>query len=980
MSDIDAINELEKILQVNLGNFDQSERNQNCYILDQNGRVTDLYLDGVLNDNLGQIVLSLQAFRKLTGLHLKHNKIRDISPLMGFRNLVELELAFNQIEDISPLTTLPSLLRIDLGGNKINDISVIEKLPNLIELDLPRNQIGDISSLKGLKSLESLNLLSNPITDIDPLSGLSKLFRLRLDEIQADNHSSITRLTNLRALYFSSSNLFDIHWLALLQKLEVLWLFDNNISSIEPLRELTNLHQLSLQRNQVRDLSPLRNLKKLQTLYLAENPIEVLPSWLLDLGPDFRWTDAGERGYINFGNNPLKTPPPEIVKEGKNAIRNYFKQLREQDQDYSFEAKMLIVGEPGAGKTSLARKLEDPDCDLPGEDETTKGIEIKQYYFPLQIDDFSSFPHPEKLRGRSFRLNLWDFGGQQIYKATHRFFLSKRTLYALVADNRKEDTDYNYWLHIIEMFGADSPVLIILNEKFQRKPGLDIAEMRKQFPSIAEAIEIDFAENDRTRLHNLQKAIRYYVSKLPHIGSPIPAKWTDVREKLEKDERNTIAFHEYLKICYDNGITKAQDASVLSQYFHDIGVFLHFQDDPILRHTIFLKPNWATNTVYRILDHELLNQTKGRFNRNDTRTIWKEDEFDLVRDELLRLMQKFFLAYEIGTSGDYIVPERLPSDPPNYHLNKENSLVLRYEYDAFMPKGIISQFIVQMSRYIQNHNYVWRRGFVIERDGATAEVIEDYHGRNMTIRVTGKDRRDFMTIITEELDQVNAQYKKITVEKLIPCNCSECETESIPHFFRYKDLKRRLEKGRQEVECERSYELMNINKLINNVIDEKKSSEKSSTKRRKVFVSYAHEDREWLERVQTHLKALDRLGIDVELWDDTQIQAGMPWRDEIEKGLSATKVAILLVSTDFLASDFITNNELPSLLKAAKNEGTVILPLIVKPCMYTDHENLAEIQSVNNPLNPLSALTENGQEEVLVKLAKRIAEILSSQT
>ncbi len=151
--------------------------------------------------------------------------------------------------------------------------------------------------------------------------------------------------------------------------------------------------------------------------------------------------------------------------------------------------------------------------------------------------------------------------------------MSKRSLYALVADSRNENTDFNYWLHIIEMFGGESPLLIILNEKHSRKRNLDVLAMRNRFTNISEVIEVDFAEADKSRLYKLQKAIKYYVSQLPHIGSPVPAKWTVVREKLERDAHNTISLQDYMEICRDNGIAKSKDALVLSQYFHDIGVF-----------------------------------------------------------------------------------------------------------------------------------------------------------------------------------------------------------------------------------------------------------------------------------------------------------------------------------------------------------------------------------------------------------------------
>ena len=77
-----------------------------------------------------------------------------------------------------------------------------------------------------------------------------------------------------------------------------------------------------------------------------------------------------------------------------------------------------------------------------------------------------------------------------------------------------------------------------------------------------------------------------------------------------------------------------------------------------------------------------------------------------------------------------------------------------------------------------------------------------------------------MTVITEQMDKINAQYEKMKVEKLIPCNCGECRISGKPYFYQYRDLKRRIEKGRQEVECGRSYGMVNVRSLIDEVFNE----------------------------------------------------------------------------------------------------------------------------------------------------------------
>lgn len=151
---------------------------------------------------------------------------------------------------------------------------------------------------------------------------------------------------------------------------------------------------------------------------------------------------------------------------------------------------------------------------------------------------------------------------------------------------------------------------------------------------------------------------------------------------------------------------------------------------------------------------------------------------------------------------------------------------------------------------------------------------------------------------------------------------------------------------------------------------------KNSNDYNRVFISYAHKDREWLLKLQTHLKVLENLGISINAWDDTRIKPGMRWQTEIKKSVLNCKVSILLVSTDFLASKYIKDNELPPLLQAAQQGGATILPLILQPCLYTNHNDLSMFQAVNDPSKPLSKMAQSEQEEVFITLTKRIAELL----
>lgn len=140
--------------------------------------------------------------------------------------------------------------------------------------------------------------------------------------------------------------------------------------------------------------------------------------------------------------------------------------------------------------------------------------------------------------------------------------------------------------------------------------------------------------------------------------------------------------------------------------------------------------------------------------------------------------------------------------------------------------------------------------------------------------------------------------------------------------------------------------------------------------RDQIFISYSHKDKKWLETLQTHLKPLTR-NKTVVVWNDTQIKIGANWKEEIEKALISAKIGIMLVTPNFLASDFIADEEIPALLKAAKEDGAVIFWIAVSDSQYKETE-LRHFQCANDPSKPLDSLPAPKRNAEWTKIMKKL--------
>lgn len=149
------------------------------------------------------------------------------------------------------------------------------------------------------------------------------------------------------------------------------------------------------------------------------------------------------------------------------------------------------------------------------------------------------------------------------------------------------------------------------------------------------------------------------------------------------------------------------------------------------------------------------------------------------------------------------------------------------------------------------------------------------------------------------------------------------------------------------------------------------------TPRTTVFVSYCRRNKRWLERLRVHLTPYERRGV-LDLWDDSRIETGEQWRAEIDRAIERAAASILLVSADFLASDFVNVHELPKLLRKAERAGARVLPIIVEPCELSVHPALAAFQALNSPQQPLAAMSRAETERVWARAATTIGKLLET--
>ncbi|MEF1254572.1 COR domain-containing protein [Vibrio sp. M260112] len=682
---------------------------------------------------------------------LSTNQVVTLDDLSGCPNISYLR---SKIDTNISQKLGPSLvsLNVHAGGSDVCNLDNIktDRLKEIsyygkVNLSISKT----IPTVDGLTERNNTVYYENNNFKISILSFMPNLRRLVLrgNKIDFDIYNDWVHF-NLESISAISCGLDSIDFVRYFPKLSSAILTGNKISNIEVLKDWDSVNYINLSYNQIIDI-----------------PKEVSDKYLLST-ERVGIKKSANHSTINITGNPLISPPIEIVERGSNAIKPYFESMVGETEELN-EAKIVFLGNGEVGKTSLMKALSGECFDA--EEETTHGINIKKYSVPINEQC-------------SVDASIWDFGGQQIMHATHQLFLSRRCVYVLVINDRKDDLQQeqkiNYWLQQVQTFGGNSKVIIIRNKSDMFSlNNVPEGRLKEKYPNLV-AIEPVSCKTG----HNLERVrnlINEQVRQLPMRKVRLAKNWIKIKEEIKalSFEYDHLPLSRFSDICNINGVTDFEAQKTLRDLLHDLSVIIAFEELDGFDMGI-LNPHWITDGIYTLINSEVLEKKKGYIKLPDVQA-----ELDKVHPGtysnkarfIVESMMQFELCHPVGStrSGTYLVPNLLPNEIRSKKITYgENTIKFLFKYDNLLPPSIIPSFLVRMSKQISDDKR-WRTGAILTDTslGVQAIVEEDSVERELKIVVSGTQVRDFFSVIRHEIRNLNEpNTKALGVRELVPLN------------------------------------------------------------------------------------------------------------------------------------------------------------------------------------------------------------------
>lgn len=767
-------------------------------------------------------------------IDLAYTGMSELDPQRHLHSdVVNLDIYANSLERLpDQVGELLSLRCLDASGNELTALPPsLMNLAQLMSLNVAENSLTGLpEDVHRLASLRQLNVSDNYLTRLPAgIGGLDALEELdvggnRLTRLPAQ----IRRLHRLRVLTASDNRLVELtDEMCQLGDLEELELDSNGINRISPqVRRLRLLRVLDLSDNDLRTLpDEVGMLHNLEVLQLSNNGLVEVPASIgklsglheLDLSHNYLTKLPRELGHLrpdillNLNGNPLAEPYSTFLDRGVPALLNYLRSL--EDSAPLYEAKVLLVGEGGVGKSSLVAALRDEE--FVHNRPTTHGIKIGTL----------DLPHPE-LNAR-MTLNTWDFGGQEVYRITHQFFFSRRALYLCVWKPREGQLENGVesWCRRIRLRVADEAKLIVVaTHSRERRAEFDFGHLKAKFPQlVVDYFEVDSATGEG--IADLRAAIARHAAGLPQMGELLNNDWRLARDEVLALAEAHISRLAFERVCARHGLDEDSTAT-LAGLMHDLGHVINYADDDGLRDLVVLRPEWLTKAIGYVLEDQFTRDNGGELPHDRLGTVWSPGGKPLYPAKFhpyfLRLMEKFDVSYRLPDAPASLVAQLVPYERPRdiwqdkaVDIEPRRRVIRTICRTIEEAPGLIAWLTVRNHRFSTGKH--WRRGVVLYHTEHDSEALLELmpNDRDLRLTVFGPAPEYFFHVLKDGVeDLISHRWKGLTYEFLVPCDKIDPDGSRCLGVFRYQALLKFRQRRERRIVCSSCASWSEVDDLI----------------------------------------------------------------------------------------------------------------------------------------------------------------------
>ncbi|MEP0906429.1 ADP-ribosylation factor-like protein [Leptolyngbya subtilissima ST-M1] len=445
-------------------------------------------------------------------------------------------------------------------------------------------------------------------------------------------------------------------------------------------------------------------------------------------------------------DNPIDPILESAYSGGLEELFAYLKSLKNpQEVETLHEAKLVLIGEGDVGKTTLLKALTGKNPQA-GE-QTTHGISID-----IQA---LSLPHPDKT-DTQLKFNAWDFGGQEVYRVTHQFFFSKRSVYLLLWEPRRgvQQCQVEDWLKMLRLRVGEAARVIIVSthcKTGERIARIDKPVLRRDYGDmIVDFLEVDSLVDDpdtgdKVGIDALKQLIAETAKTFDQMGAKLNRAWRESRDELLALNESRITYANFAAVCDRHGLS-AIATRTLADLMHDLGYIVYYGDDEALQDDVVLQPEWLTKAIGFVLEDRTTQAMDGILPDSRLKEVLFDHPFanepryspDLY-PFFLRLMEKYDVSYRLEDGTASLVSQHVPQvrpddlpwlpeeDPDPNHRRLAMVCVMEES-----PPGLIPWMIVRTHDYIykryesngKEHRLHWQKGMFLRNNRHGTAMLE----------------------------------------------------------------------------------------------------------------------------------------------------------------------------------------------------------------------------------------------------------------